>query len=702
MITHDFEQELLNERRARLAAERMLELKKTELQAANRQLSDHALALSGEIISQRQVVDDLQGENSRVNESLEQANTKVVAMERLLWAALETIPDGFAMFGPDFRLIAANQPYLAAFDGLSGIEPGVSYQTILDTLLDNGLVDLQGQEEDDWYDMMLDRWVEPTIEPVTLRFWNGIYAKLVDRRTADGGVVSLAINLTKEIRREQELMEARDKAEAADRAKSAFLAKMSHELRTPMNGVVGMAELLAERGLDEEAKLYTETIKHSGNALLCIINDILDFSKMEAERLELESRPFDLEQLIQDVTLIVTTSLRDKPVELIVDYDQFLPTSFVGDAGRLRQVLINLLGNAAKFTEEGSVMLRVVGIVDNSGASCDLHINVEDTGIGIPPEMEQHIFGEFNQLEDEANRRFEGTGLGLTITRKLVELMGGEIWLESQEDVGSNFGFRITLPCTENVERSGGFLPEGLSHVVVWANESLDRSLLDRQLRLLGVEPWCVGSSVDFALGLERRNPNMVICPESRRENCQQLMASYAPTAALLTFAERPGQATDLPKPFTRAQLYEAMTRIYGLRDAKEELSEDPIRVLAAEDNKTNQFVLQKMLQGANIDLKIVDNGQEAVDAFKTDRPDIIMMDISMPIMDGMEASAEIRKLEAGNGRVPIVAMTAHAMAGDEDRILSAGIDKYLTKPLKKTDLLHAIGVAADPMRDAS
>lgn len=698
MISEDFEQELLRERRARLAAERMLELKKAELVAANRQLSDHALTLSGEIITQRQVVDDLQGENSRVNESLEQANTKVVAIERLLWAALESIPDGFAMFGPDFRLIAANRPYLSAFDGVGGIQAGDSYQTIIDTLLDNGLVDLQGQEEDDWYDLMLDRWDAPEIEPVTVRFWNGLYAKLVDHRTADGGIVSLALNITENMQREQDLMEARDKAQAADRAKSAFLAKMSHELRTPMNGVVGMAELLAEGELDEEAQTITETIKHSGHALLSIINNILDFSKMEAERLELKSGSFDLEQLIQDVSLIVGTSLRDSPIELIVDYDQFLPTGFVGDAGRLRQILTNLLGNAAKFTEEGTILLRVVGVLHMSGEACDLHITIEDTGIGIPNEKIDHIFGEFNQIEDEANRRFEGTGLGLAITRKLVELMDGEIWVDSQLDQGSNFGFRITLPCLQQMDQPEAILPAGLSHVIVWADKSLDRTMLDRQLKLLGVEAWFVGPSVDFALAIERREPDLVICPLDMREQTEILLEAYAPGPSVMTFATRPDQNADLAKPYTRAALYEALCRTFSQEVAEPDRA---IRVLAAEDNKTNQFVLKKMLKDANIDLRLVNNGREAVEAFKADRPDIIMMDISMPIMDGMEAATEIRKLEQGQSHVPIVAMTAHAMSGDEDRILAAGIDKYLSKPLKKADLLQAMRVSINQLQQA-
>lgn len=689
MDSTDFEQELSQERRARLAAERMLEQKQEELRTANKQLSDHALSLSGQIINQREVVNNLQGENSRVNEDLEKANTRIVETERILGAALENIPDGFALFGSDFRLIAANRPYLQVFDETTGVSIGDSYQSILDVCLDDGLVDLQGQDEDEWYDTMLDRWSNPNIEPVTLRFWNGMYVQMNDRRTSDGGVVSLAHNITDTIRREEDLRLARDRAQAADRAKSTFLAKMSHELRTPMNGVVGMADLLLEREQDEEARLYSETIRNSGQALLEIINNILDFSKIEAEKLELRLAPFDLEQLAQEVTIMVGPSLREKPLTLQVDYDQFLPTEFIGDAGRLRQILVNLVGNAVKFTEEGNILLRIVGISDDESPDCEVHVTVEDSGIGIPDGMIDHVFGEFNQIEDEANRKYEGTGLGLAITRKLVEVMGGEIWVESLPDHGSCFGFRITLSRTSTGQLPKAKLPDGISQAFVWVDNALDRSVVERQMQLLGLEALFISSAADFDLALNRKPPDVVICGVGRKDTIEGMLSNATVSIPLMTLADRPGQPADIGKPFTRTGLLEAL----GSVAEKETPSPDirPVLVLAAEDNKTNQLVLTKMLSGANINLHLVDDGVEAVDQYEALRPDLVFMDISMPKMDGMEAAQKIREIEGSGPAVPIVAMTAHAMSGDEERILKCGIDHYMTKPLKKADLLRHV-----------
>ncbi|MEM9582231.1 MAG: ATP-binding protein [Pseudomonadota bacterium] len=685
MDSSEFEQELAQERRARLAAERLLDQKQLELKEANKQLSDHALSLSDKIFDQREVVNTLQGENTRVSEDLEKANTRVEKTERILWAALENIPDGFALFGPDHRLIAANRPYIRAFDETVGVAIGDSYQTILDVCLDDGLIDLQGQDEDEWYDIMLDRWNADEIEPITIRFWDGMYVKMMDRKTDDGGIISLVLNITDTIHREEELRLARDKAEAADRAKSAFLAKMSHELRTPMNGVVGMADLLLEGDQDDESKLYTETIRNSGTALLEIINNILDFSKIEAEKLELRVAPFDLEQLVQEVAIIVGPTIRQKPITLQVDYDQFLPTEFMGDAGRIRQILVNLVGNAVKFTEEGSILVRIVGISDDDSQTCELHVTIEDTGIGIPTEMVDHVFGEFNQIEDEKNRKYEGTGLGLAITRKLVEVMGGEIWVDSVPNHGSCFGFRISLQRTSSEQLSKAVLPKGISQALAWVENALDKSVLARQMNLLGLDAGFVESAAEFDLALESNPPHVMISDMRRVDLIKGVLSKSRSDIPLLTLADQPNQEADIGKPYTRAVLLEAL--LAAVTPDQDAGTIQPLQVLAAEDNKTNQLVLTKMLVGANIELHIANDGVEAVEKYQALDPDLIFLDISMPRMDGMEAAQKIRELEAGKKHVPIVAMTAHAMVGDEERILESGIDFYMTKPLKKAEL---------------
>lgn len=691
MDSTEFEKELTQERRGRLAAERMLEHKQAELQAANRQLSEHALALAGQIVDQREVVSSLKGENSKVTEDLERANTRVVAAERLLWAALEHIPDGFALFGPDFRLIAANGPYLGVFEGTGGVEPGCSYQSILDVCLDEGLVDLLGEEEDTWYDRMLDRWGNTEISPITLRFWNGMHVKMVDRRTADGGVVSLALNITDSILREEELRGARDKAQAADRAKSAFLAKMSHELRTPMNGVVGMASLLLEQGLDKEAQLYSETIRNSGEALLTIINDILDFSRIEADRLELKAETFDLPQLASDVLALFQPGLRDRPIVLQLDYASNIATKFLGDAGRLRQILVNLVGNAVKFTEAGHILLRITG--EGRSEVGPIHISVEDTGLGVPVMMQEHIFGEFNQIEDGENRQSEGTGLGLAITRKLIEAMGGTLWIDSIEGHGSVFGFALDLPKDGVTPNEGLDLPVGVTCALLWIENGVDLAIIERALTSFGLDVTMATDASAFGLAVERRVPDFVVCSQSVANAVAELLPVKPDAIPFLTIEDQSAAEADIPRPYLCGAL---LSKIRTFKSTSNTTSGPPLQVLAAEDNKTNQLVLSKMLSGLNIDLTMASDGEEALAHYNNSTPDLIFLDISMPKMDGMEVARTIRTLETGDQHVPIVAMTAHAMSGDEERIRASGIDHYLTKPLRKADLhRHVNAVSA-------
>ncbi|SHF47822.1 hypothetical protein SAMN05444273_106211 [Litoreibacter ascidiaceicola] len=703
LANHD----LMQERRARLAAERLLEQKQAELTAANRKLSAHALDLSGQIVDQRRVVQELEGQNTRVAKDLVAANHKVVAVERLLWDAIDTIRDGFALFDAKLNLIAANPPYLAAFEGAGDIGPGSGYDEILDLCIDEGIVDLRGQKPEDWLDMMQGRWTGAEIEPITLRFWNGVYVKIMDRRTSDGGVVSMVLNITENILREDELRDARDKAQAADRAKSAFLAKMSHELRTPMNGVVGMADLLLENGLDEECTLYAQTIRSSGEALLDIINDVLDFSKIEAEKIQLKPQPFDLERLVQDVGLIVGPTVQQKGLDFQIDYDQFLPAEFVGDHGRIRQILTNLVGNAVKFTDEGHVMVRVVGIVDDATRSCQLHFTIEDSGLGVDTSMVDHIFGEFNQIEDEANRKFEGTGLGLAITRKLVEQMGGEVWITSVKDEGACFGFQINLPLVSDAEAVPNMIPKTIKSAIVIEPNAMDLDILTRQMELLGLPmialPNAAAAKTDMAPDIIFVGHHHEFCDGPSTIETVGRVFPDVPIVAMISPADPATVPTSIPtlrKPFHRQDLFDCLAKAAHTPVPEKETRQ--LRILAAEDNKTNQLVFRKMLKTVTADLTMASNGVEAVEAFEHGHFDLVFMDISMPEMDGMEASRSIRQLESARGSnpVPIIAMTAHAMAGDEERIREAGISHYLTKPLKK-DKIHALIEELSPTETA-
>ena len=603
----DLSERLAKERRARLAAERLLDQKSRELFAANEKLSLHARALSDQIVEQRQVVKSalteaelLKGQNHQVQGDLDRAHSAAVMAERRLWDSIDTIPDGFAVFDANAALVAANTAYLSTFRG-KDIRPGTTYADIVQVAAQGGLIELGDEPVDDWCARMLSRWQADVIEPIVVQFRTGHWVRLIDRRARDGDVVSLALNITEEMRiwaaietlpdgfvlfdREERLLAfnhryremfpdsaeammpgvsfedllrhglrkghvpeavgredewlaerldqmrkaegitecqlsdgrwieehdhrtpdggrvgvrrditlqreqqaalelARVEAEAANRAKSAFLANMSHEIRTPMNGVVGMAELLCDTPLSEEQRLFAETIRSSGEALLVIINDILDYSKLEAERMSLFPEPFDLERTIHEVTMLLQPRAREKGIDLMIDFDMFLPTRYVGDPGRLRQVLTNLIGNAVKFTEKGHVLVRVVGLEDAPGRQ-QLHVTVEDTGIGIAPDNLDHIFGEFNQVESQANRKFEGTGLGLAITQRLIERMEGAVWVDSEMGKGSCFGFRLTLPIAEEADTPRR--PIKIRRALVVDDQFINRTILERQLVPCGI-----------------------------------------------------------------------------------------------------------------------------------------------------------------------------------------------------------------------
>ncbi len=710
---------LAQERRARLAAERLLELKQAELSAANRKLGQHAIALTRRIGETQAEVETVRGENERVKSDLTVAHAKIEVAERRLWHSIQTIQDGFAFFDANHSLIGANAAYLSVFEGLEEIAAGISYARILEILTTEGIVDTGPECAADWQARMQSRWMQANPEPVVIQLWNGQYIKLIDQRGNGGDVVSLALNITASVRHEAELTAARERAEAANRAKSSFLANMSHEIRTPMNGIVGMTELLAETQLGEEQRLYVNTIRNSGEALLVIINDVLDYSKIEADRLTLHPEQFDFERCILEVAMLLQPGVREKGLTLLVDYDLFLPTLFMGDPGRIRQVLTNLVGNAVKFTAQGHVLIRVTGVPNAKAQTCDIHVAIEDTGIGIAEDKIGHIFGEFNQVEDERNRLFEGTGLGLAITKRLITLMDGTIWVESDPGRGSCFGFRISLPTMPGPQPEPPDLGGRLRHVVVVEDLAVNRAILSKQLGRLGSRvTMCetgsealkiVDDTVDLLL-CDHDLPDMdglelaAILKERGLGETPVVVMSANP-ALIHASASRHLVEGVLQKPIPRAELYSQLMALgkasktveaVSVTDAPTRLKlpsgQRLMRVLAAEDNRTNQLILKKMVKDANIYLRFADNGIDAVQAHLDFDPDLIFMDISMPKMDGKQATAEIRRREVGTGRhVPIVALTAHAMDGDDTGILSAGLDHYLTKPLHKQRILQMI-----------
>jgi CheY-like chemotaxis protein/nitrogen-specific signal transduction histidine kinase len=534
------------------------------------------------------------------------------------------------------------------------------------------------------------------------------------------------------VRRERQLQRARDAALAASQAKSTFLANMSHEIRTTMNGVVAMAETLAETSLDADQKLYADTIRHSGEALLVIINDILDYSKAEAGKLTLHEEAFDLAQVILEVFGLLRPGLEGRDIGLLLDLDVPFPNHVLGDAGRVRQILLNLLGNAVKFTEAGHVRLAVRPGEAEGGAALPLVFTVEDTGIGIAPELQAHVFGEFNQAQETRSRSHDGTGLGLAITKRLVEMMDGRISLTSAPGVGSTFEVALPLdrpPVQDGMpapQISGACTREVLLIGLVFSERAHD--LIDR-LAGLGCRIRAVpdpghadmptagtplilladvtSAGMDAISGMRAGGAGPVFCLPASEED--------APDG--VTRLDWPGDRGDLARLLWPETDSAAGPEPTGVASVEMPAVSDPetpaapgaptersgrLRLLAAEDNKTNRLVFQSMVKSLDIDLTMVENGNALVAAYKDAPPDLVFSDISMPGMDGLEAVSLIRAHETAHGldRVPIVAMTAHALSGDKERFLEAGFDDYLTKPLKKPRLLDRISRHAPKGRD--
>ncbi len=632
-----------------------------------------------------------------------------------LWAAIEAIPDGFVLFDREERLLTCNQRYRETYPhSAPAMVPGAKFEDILRYGLESGQhSDAVGREEA-WLAERLAQHRNPSSSVSEQQLENGHWIRALDHPTPDGGRVGLRVDIT-QLREQQAALEAaRAAAEAANRAKSAFLANMSHEIRTPMNGVVGMAELLCDTTLTEEQRLFADTIRSSGEALLVIINDILDYSKIEAERLTLHPEPFDLERTIHEVSMLLQPSARARGIDLMIDFDMFLPTRFVGDPGRLRQVLTNLIGNAVKFTESGHVLIRVVGLEAEPGHQ-QLHVTIEDTGIGIAAANLGHIFGEFNQVESQANRKFEGTGLGLAITQRLIERMNGAVWVDSELGKGSCFGFRVTLPIAENAEMPRGLIT--LRRVLVVDDQFINRTILERQLVPCGIAVTLCRSGADALAQLATDAGYDAVLTDHEMPDMDGLTLAMRIrdagwTMPVVLLSSNPAAARGaagyhelaavLQKPILRSDLFGRLQMLSGPEVAAEVLEEQPsvapvaetkrqMRVLAAEDNRTNQLVFAKMVKEFDIALTFANNGREAVELFQTLKPDLIFMDISMPEMDGREASRAIRALEAGRSHVPIIALTAHAMGGDSEGILAAGIDRHLTKPLRKSTIADVL-----------
>jgi two-component system, sensor histidine kinase and response regulator len=657
-----------------------------------------------------------------------QIERKLAFERNLMRTVIDNIPDSIFVKDSGGRYLLANKAF-AKLHGFESPEPLLG-KTVFDLFPEERAAFLHAADSD------VMRATKPLIiegdrsvvdAEGTVRWIHMTKVPLTNELDEIVGIVGVNRDITLSKRAEVELRQSKEVAEAANLAKSEFLANMSHEIRTPMNGIIGMTDLTLGTQLTQEQREFLSMVKSSADSLLLLLNDILDFSKIEAGKLDFETIDFQLRETLDNTVRTLALHAQQKGLELACHILPDVPDGLQGDPTRIRQIVVNLLGNAIKFTSQGEVVIQVE-IQEELPNETVLHFTVRDTGIGIPLEKQQLIFEAFTQTDSSTTRKYGGTGLGLAISSRLVNKMGGKIWVESEPDRGSTFHFTVRFLLQKFSSRKyaplGAEALRGLPVLVVDDNAT-NRRILQEMLLAWQMNPTLTESGHEaltilkqaytdgrpFSLilldaqmpGLDGFSLVKIIKEDARLANSFVIMLTSAGFRGDAARCRELGINGYLTKPNKRSDLLEAIRAVLGspagtetspsvvtLHSLRE--SRTRLKILLAEDNRVNQALAVRLLEKRGYHVVVAGNGKAALEALETQEFDLILMDVQMPKMDGLQATAAIRESEIKNGKhIPIIAMTAHAMAGDKERCLAAGMDDYITKPIRPEQLVDMI-----------